>query len=135
MNLKKLLFILISCFSLAACNTEKNSSEVVKSIEIQETADFSKVKPNSLKTISNKEEVMSIQEVVNKANKIDGVVDIASPQYKMKLNDTEYFLWINDDHRATIMNVKDTNTIYKIDSAKKMNKMIKDLYESQNVNK
>lgn len=130
MNVKRYLFIIVCCFSLVACNAENNPSKTVKNIKIQETTDFSNVKQNSLKTISNKEEIMSIQEAVNKAKKLDGIVDIGVPQYKLKLNDTEYFLWVNDDHRATIMNVKDTHTIYKIDSAKKMNKMIQGLYEA-----
>ena len=127
MNVKGYLFILICCLSLVACNTEKNSSKVVKSVEIQETIDFSKVKPNSLKTISNDEQIHIIQNALNRAKKIEGIVDIGSPQYKIKLKDTEYFLWMNSDDTATIMNIKDTNTIYKIDSAKKLREVIENL--------
>lgn len=127
MNVKGYLFILICCLSLVACNTEKNSTEVVKSVEIQETIDFSKVKPNSLKTISNDEQIHIIQNALNRAKKIEGIVDIGSPQYKIKLKDTEYFLWMNSDDTATIMNIKDTNTIYKIDSAKKLREVIENL--------
>lgn len=124
MNTKRYLFILICCLSLVACNNEKNLSEDVGSIEIEETIDFSKVKPNSLQTISNEEQILIIQKAVNRARKIDGIADIGVPQYKIKLNDTEYFLWINEDNTATIMNVKDTHTIYKIDSVKKLKEVI-----------
>ena len=64
---------------------------------------------------------------MNRAKKIEGIVDIGSPQYKIKLKDTEYFLWMNSDDTATIMNIKDTNTIYKIDSAKKLREVIENL--------
>ena len=57
------------------------------------------------------------------------IVNIVDPQYKVELETEAYFLWVSENH-GTIMNVKDTHTIYTIPetNASEVYKAIDHLY-------
>ena len=56
---------------------------------------------------------------------MDGIVNMAEPQYTIKLENEKYFLWLDETNNATIMNAEDTHTIYTIANAEKIKEIIK----------
>jgi hypothetical protein len=63
--------------------------------------------------ISDRETIKTIIEAVDSAEKLSGIVNMANPEFKIKIGEKEYFLWI-DEKSGTIMNTEDTHTIYSI---------------------
>lgn len=117
----KILFIAILCsFNLAACISNEQSTKTPQTIEMHEMISFSEQKPNTQQEISIQDDILAITHAVNSAKKMDGVVDIADPHYQLNMGNHKYYLWVNPDHTATIMNVTDTNTIYRIYNAEKV---------------
>ena len=83
---------------------------------------FSVVKDDSLVEITDTEIINSFKKAFNAAKKQSGVVNMADPEYKVELGKETYYLWISEES-GTIMNTKDTHSIYSLDrnSAKKIN--------------
>lgn len=107
--MKKLLLIPFILFVflvfLNACNKE------VKEVNVYEMESYSEIIEDSLVTYTNKKEIQQFKEAFSSAKKQSGIVDMADPHYKVELGEESFFLWLDQDH-GTIMNVKDTNTIY-----------------------
>lgn len=105
---------------LTACSNEAdrlNEIPKVKSITIQEMISFKEAKRNSAKKISNEVEVTSIVDTFSRASQRPGIVDMADPQYKIKIGKEKFYLWFNEDGAsATIMNLKDTHTVFSMSS-------------------
>ncbi|ATP40631.1 hypothetical protein CSE16_11540 [Solibacillus sp. R5-41] len=119
MKFNILILALLCSFSLAACKNNDLSTNNFDKIEIHEMISFSEQKPNTLQVISNQDDILTITDAVNRAKKMAGIVDIADPHYQLQLGKYNYYLWINPNNTATIMNVNDTNTIYRIYGAEK----------------
>ncbi|MCW3490470.1 M56 family metallopeptidase [Dethiobacter alkaliphilus] len=60
---------------------------------------------------------------VNDAEKIPGTLNVTKPQYRFRIDDESYFLWISEEG-GMIMNLKDTNTGYSLTSSS-----AKEIYE------
>jgi hypothetical protein len=86
---------------------------------------FSVIKKDSLISFTDSKVVSKIAKAFNTANKEPGIVDMADPDYKVEFGEESYFLWISEEH-GTIMNLKDTHTIYTLSksSAKTINELL-----------
>lgn len=73
--------------------------------------DFEKIE-----LITDKSAINTIKNAIKGAIKQPGIVDMADPQYKINIGDEIYFLWLtrSDGTIGTIMNFKDTHTIYTL---------------------
>ncbi|MCM3729959.1 hypothetical protein M3226_31055 [Neobacillus cucumis] len=105
-----LIFIVVAfnVFSTVGC-----SSRNIEKIDVYQMVSFSDVKENSLISFTDSKDVINFVKEFKKANKEPGIVDMIDPEYKVNFGDESYFLWLNEEH-ATIMNVKDTHTIYTL---------------------
>ncbi len=138
MVLKKISLILsflllIGLFGCQQHNDEKNdkASSNAGSIEkatIYEMKSFSEVNEKLLIVITDSEEINSIEEAVNNAEKEPGIVDMADPEFKIEFGKKTYFLWISEES-GTIMNTEDTHTIYSL-SEKSIN-LVNDIIKSK----
>lgn len=63
--------------------------------------------------IEDEETISDIEEAINTAMKMPGIVDMADPEYRIELGEQTYFLWL-DEVSGTIMNTVDTHTIYTL---------------------
>jgi hypothetical protein len=68
----------------------------------------------------NNLELQSFVDAINKAKKVNGVVDVAVPDFLLTITfddktTSKYFFWLHSDS-GSIMNEKDTHTIYNIPS-------------------
>ena len=96
---------------LTQMNEDANSSiDVTEKVSIFEMKDY--VIKNGREFI--KPEVINVFEnAIKTAEKIPGISDAISPHYKVELNDETFFLWLGDG-QGSIMNVKDTHTVYEL---------------------
>ncbi|MFJ7647156.1 hypothetical protein ACIQ1H_06385 [Lysinibacillus sp. NPDC097279] len=110
MNIKKGIILMICSLWLVACNDTKEST----TIEIQELINFENVKPDTLQTISDAKDIKIIEKTIKKAREFGEVDNEIVPQYKIKINDDEYYLWIDQTVTGTIANVNERNMFYNI---------------------
>jgi hypothetical protein len=89
--------------------------------------DFEKIE-----LITDKSTIDTIKNAIKSATKQPGIVDMADPQYKINIGDEIYFLWLDrsDGTIGTIMNFKDTHTIYTLSES--MTKELKDILLTNN---
>ncbi|MFF2176168.1 hypothetical protein ACFVT8_06895 [Lysinibacillus sp. NPDC058147] len=111
MKIKSILFLFICSIWLVACNSNKVTTPT---IEIQELINFEEVKPDTLQLISNAKDIKIIEKTFKKAREFGEVDNKIVPQYKIKLNDDEFYLWIDNTITGTIANVNSRNMFYNI---------------------
>lgn len=78
--------------------------------------------------IRNRESIEIIEEAIAGSVKQPGMVDMAEPQYRISLGEETYFLWFTrlDGTMGTVMNAKDTHTVYTLseDSTAQIKKLL-----------
>ncbi|WP_231495888.1 hypothetical protein [Paucisalibacillus sp. EB02] len=97
--------LILLIIGLIGCQSQVKEVEVVKIYQIGD-------RPNTI-VIEDKETIDTVKEAVNGANKEPGIVNMADPKYKIEIGEENYFLWI-DQNSGTIMNTKDSHTIYTL---------------------
>lgn len=124
------MFLSIILFGCQQNNEEKvdnalSNTDDIEKVNIYEMKSFSMVNEESLIVITNSEEINRIEEAVKSAEKVAGIVDVTDPQYQVEIQEETYFLWIYEES-GSIMNAKDTNTIYRLSnkSVKEINDLI-----------
>jgi len=110
-KIKTILLLFFCSIWLVACN---GNEETTKTIEIQELINFEEEKPDTLQLISDAKDIKIIEKTFKKARKFGEVDNKVVPQYKIKLNDDEYYLWIDNTFTGTIANVNSRNMFYNI---------------------
>ncbi|MGN7410876.1 MULTISPECIES: hypothetical protein [unclassified Sporosarcina] len=94
-------------------------------IESRELVDFDTVKPNSFKKITNQSDIKTIKKSIRRAKRISGVADMADPTHILKIKNKEYYLWIHENSkRATVMKKSNTHTVYVINSAEEIYRIL-----------
>lgn len=89
-------------------------------IEFQKTEGFT-VEANTFQKITDPADIKFIKRAFRKAKKVPGIVDVAEPDYFIKLNNKEYYLSVSEDfEEGSIMKKNDTHTLYTIPSGPKI---------------
>lgn len=103
-----IFMLLLTCLAaLSGCTAG------VKEVKVYEMVSFSEMKEEPLMTITDKKQIKQLKKAFQSAEKQSGIADMADPQYKVEIGKKSYFLWLDQDH-GTIMDVKDTHTIYTL---------------------
>jgi hypothetical protein len=114
MSLVLSLFLL--SISLLGCqqNSEVKADNLQINTEILEKITIYPLGNNAeTLIIEDTETIEMIKEAVDNAEKQPGNVDMADPEFRIEIGEETYFLWI-DEKYGTIMNTKDTHTIYSL---------------------
>lgn len=113
--MKKVLALSIA-FGLLVSGCGKEAEN--KSTEGQSTNESEVVATSKTDVLKLKEpgEIEIFTEAVNNSKQEPGIVNMSDPQYTFKLGEESYYLWI-DKESGTIMNTKDTHTIYTLPSS------------------
>ncbi|MFL0507188.1 hypothetical protein ACH0B5_15720 [Ureibacillus sp. 179-F W5.1 NHS] len=126
--MKKLfIFFAIISFALFGCSQEPETktSESVTEKNVEEEA-YVNTKTIHLE-LKESEEIAIFEKAVSNSTKESGIVNMATePQYQFNSGKESYFLWITEES-GTIMNRKDTHTIYILSS-----NSIKEVYKFVN---
>lgn len=95
---KLLVFLLFIGLILTACGKEGESGldKKIENLILKET-----------------DEINMFLEAVNRANEVEGIVDMSEPHYSFTIGEDSYYLWI-DEESGTIMNQKDSHKIYTL---------------------
>lgn len=110
------VFIVVG-LSLVGCSQEKAETIETVATNTSETNGTVSKSPSEtrMETLNLKEanEIALFNKAVNGATKEPGIVNMANPHYRFSIDGKSYFLWI-DAISGTIMNTKDTHTIYSL---------------------
>lgn len=114
------IFVVFNLLFVSGC-----SSENIEKIDVYEMESFSIIKKDSLVSYTDSKVVSNFVNAFKNANKEQGIVDMADPEYKVEIGEESYYLWISEE-QGTIMNVNDTHTIYTLSksSAKTINELL-----------
>ncbi|WP_394188746.1 hypothetical protein [Paenisporosarcina quisquiliarum] len=114
------IFIVFTLLLVSGC-----SSKNIEKIDVYEMESFSNIKKDSLTSFTDSKVVSNFVNAFENANKEQGIVDMADPEYKVEIGEESYYLWISEE-QGTIMNVNDTHTIYTLSksSAKTINELL-----------
>lgn len=125
--LKKIIIMLsVISFALVGCSQEQKS-QISEPTTERSVETNSKTKINDLE-LKKSEEIEVFEKALSDSKKEPGIVNMTNPQYQFSLGEDLYFLWIKEEY-GTIMNTKDTNTIYTLSSSS-----VKEVYEFVNIN-
>ncbi|WP_419962312.1 hypothetical protein [Psychrobacillus sp. BM2] len=115
-----LIAVVFTLFNLGGC-----SSKNIQKVNVYEMESFSDIKKDSLTSFTDSKVVNDFVKALNNAEKMPGIVDMADPEYKIEFGEESYFLWISEES-STIMNLKDTHTIYTLSksSVKRVNELL-----------
>lgn len=122
---KQLILLAVISFALVGWSQEPKieiSEPVVKKSSETETQTEANSNINDLE-LKDAEEKDIFKRAVSNAKKEPGIVNMAEPQYQFSIGEDTYFLWITKES-GTIMNTKDTHTIYTLSSI-----TVKEVYE------
>lgn len=132
MKHKKIIILGICLLCLVSCSTtkpEKSEESInqkeIESIELEKVNNEKNVDTKSKYIIKNEDEISILIDALNKAEKINGIVDTIEPQYEIKIKRNHYYIWLNSNNTATIMNSKETEILYKISDAKELKTLIR----------
>ncbi|GGA60034.1 hypothetical protein [Ornithinibacillus halotolerans] len=119
-----MLTLFIISISLIGCQGQAKGLEIEKITIYQLKNNTNKI------VIEDKESTKIIKEAVSSAKKVQGIVNVANPEYRIEFGKKTYFLWI-EEKSGTIMDSEDTHTIYSIsdNSTKEINMFISALYK------
>lgn len=110
-----------------------DAEEVIDQVVINEMESFSEVKVDSEKTLTNQEDIKTIQDAFLNADEEPGVADMSDPHFKLLVGADSYYLWIHETS-GTIMNRKDTHVIYSLsqEAAEDVYKLLDSMYGGNN---
>lgn len=107
--MRGVLLTLISLLILSGCVSKGN----VEKIEIAQMIGFSEVITYPSINITKTKEIEEFINAFNSAEKVPGIANTVDPDYQVILGTENYYLWISDES-VTIMNIKDTHTVYSL---------------------
>jgi PBP1b-binding outer membrane lipoprotein LpoB len=111
-TMKKLIILFISIGLLfVGCSTA------------EDTGNTSLDKKMDTLVLNDSTEIDLFAKAVNDSIKEPGIVNMIDPQYKFDLDGDTFYLWITAES-GTIMNTKDTHTIYSLSK-----NSVKEIYE------
>ena len=118
---KRLIWVIGLATILSACNSEDSNNQ---STEIKEVHMTTKYSESTAIQITSDSHIVWIQELFYNAIQLDGIVNMADPQYQIQLREQQYNLWFNEDGTAVFTDIEDTHTLHKISDATKLKEII-----------
>ncbi|WP_342542904.1 hypothetical protein MHH33_03070 [Paenisporosarcina sp. FSL H8-0542] len=113
--MKKILILFaIIGFALFGCSQESKNEISGVAAESNSGAN-SDIKKRHLE-LKGAEEIGIFERAVNNSKKVPGIANMANPMYSFSFDEEFYSLWITEE-AGTIMNRKDTTTIYTLTSS------------------
>lgn len=105
-----LTFILMFILFVAACS---NSTKEIKVTDISN---------NTTLVISELKDILTIEKAIRNAKKVDGIVDVTTPQYSIQIEKENYLFWLHNQS-ATFINKQNSETLFQIENADKIIKI------------
>ncbi len=92
---------------------------VISKVSISNSKGFDDIHADFFAVYEDEDTLKIFQDVISKAVKQPGIVDMRNPDYDLEVLYTDgnrqgFHLWLGDSGTSTLMNVEDTHTIYSI---------------------
>ena len=113
------VIMLLCCLVLGACTQELPTSIKIEKMETAMEAD-----PNFLKTVVNNQEIAYTVDAFERAKVTMTFLDTSEPDYRVTMNEKEYFIWFNKDEKATLIHADAPKKAYSIQPAKDLRKIL-----------
>lgn len=118
MRTKAVLILFLLFFFLSGCGNPTAPDKV----ELLKIDGMILENATVIQTYTEAAQINTIMRAIETAKKINGILDVVSPEYCLKLyypanRTTTYFLWLGQDnnyYHGMIMNNEDTHTGYKL---------------------
>ena len=118
---KRLIWVIGLSTILSACNSEVSNNQPTEIIEVHNTVNYTE---STAIQIINDSHIVWLEELFHNAIQLDGIVDMANPQYQIQLTEQQYNVWFNEDGTAVFTDIEDTHTLHKISDATKLKEII-----------
>ena len=118
---KRLIWVIGLATILIACNSEVSNNQ---STEIKEVHNTTKYKESKVIRITSDSDIVWLQELFHNAISLDGIVNMADPQYRIQLREKQYNVWFNEDGTAVFTDIEATHTLYKILDVAKLKEIV-----------
>ena len=118
---KRLIWMIGLATILSACNSEVSNNQSTEIKEVQKTTTYME---STAIHITSDSHIAWLHELFHNAIKLDGIVNMADPQYRIQLKAKQYNVWFNEDGTAAFMDIEDTHTLYKVSDAAKLKEII-----------
>jgi hypothetical protein len=109
--------MILVLFSAAGCSVKSDIEQVKVKKEVKkvtvEVQRLHQLENESAVAFTDSTNVSIFKEAVKSAVKEPGIANMLDPMYKVTVGKESYFLWLINGH-GTIMNTKDTHTIYSL---------------------
>ncbi|MFJ7698556.1 hypothetical protein [Lysinibacillus fusiformis] len=120
--MRTLLVLVISLLAtiILGCTDEELAVGKLAKVSISNSAEFGSVHTDFIKEYGDEDSLNVFHEVMTTAVRNEGIVNMAAPQFDVQVMDTAgnqygFHLWLGEiGQNSTLMNVKDTHTIYSI---------------------
>ena len=119
--IKRLTWVIGLSTILSACNSEVSNNQPTEIIEVHNTVNYTE---STAIQIINDSHIVWLEELFHNAIQLDGIVDMANPQYQIQLTEQQYNVWFNEDGTAVFTDIEDTHTLHKISDATKLKEII-----------
>lgn len=122
-----LIFLFAACslvFNACGYEKEQDSPQEIESAETTAVMQSQKTSVSQTIELRTGYDRAQFQKAIKGAVKIDGAVNMAAPHYKIIDGEKRYFLWLNKDGSATLMNASDTHAIYEMDESSNINELV-----------
>ena len=121
---KRLIWIIGVATILSACNSEVSDNPPTHVNEEHKATSNLEITNTTVIHITYDSHIVLLEELFHNAIQLDGIVNMANPQYRIQLRENQYNLWFNEDGTAVFMDIEDTHTLYKISDAAKLKEII-----------
>ena len=121
---KRLIWIIGVATILTACNSEVSDNPQKHIKEEHKATSNSESTNSTVIQITHDLHIVLLEELFHNAMKLDGIVNMADPQYRIQLREEQYNVWFNEDGTAVFTDMEDTHTLYKISDAAKLKEII-----------
>ena len=121
---KRFIWSIAVVFIVSACNGVVSNNPTTHIQEEQKATSNSQNSNSTVIHITDDSDLLYLEDLFHNAFQLDGIVNIADPQYRMQLKEQQYNLWFNEDGTAVFMDVEDTHTLYKILDVIKLKEII-----------
>jgi len=129
---KRLIWIIGVATILSACNSEVSDNPSTHVNEEHKATSNSESKKSTVIHITHDSHIVLLEELFHNAIQLEGIVNMADPQYQIQLREKQYNVWFNEDHTAVFTYAEDTHTLYKISNAAKLKEIIHEYSFSMN---
>ncbi|MGM9943667.1 MAG: hypothetical protein ACI33M_01915 [Lysinibacillus sp.] len=129
---KRLIWIIGVATILSACNSEVSDNPSIHiNEELKATSNLESMNSTVIH-ITHDSHIVLLEELFHNAIQLDGIVNMADPQYRIQLREKQYNVWFNEDGTAVFTDIEDTHTLYKISDAAKLKEIIHEYSFSMN---